>query len=378
MQFAVHGVLPAAHIKLNRYMVKDIAPVMAFLLSMVTLTLVHPLLVRFALDKDIVDKPNARRLNRVPIPVLGGVGIFVSSLVACSVYGILTGVFPSIATFISLLVILCMGVLDDIRDLKPKTKFITQIAVVLFLVLYEGLQIDNLHGVFGIYEIPAYVSLPLTVLSCVGLVNAMNLIDGIDGLSSGFCILAGVICYLFAMVQGNVVNACMAVSVIGALVPFFYFNVFGKKQKMFIGDSGSHFLGMLFAVMIMNTIHSYTPGDTTINNGIMAFTLAVMAHPVMDTLRVMTMRMLKGVSPFKADKSHLHHVIVALGLSHLRTTLLIVSLNLMVVAAWYTAFISGASPTVQFLSTLSAAVVCIMAPYFVAVKCLEKKSKTVS
>ena len=110
----------------------------------------------------------------------------------------------------------------------------------------------------------------------------------------------------------------------------------------------------------------------------MAFTLAVMAHPVMDTLRVMTMRMVKGVSPFKADKSHLHHVIVASGLSHLRTTLLIVSLNLMLVAAWYTTFISGASPTVQFLSTLSAAVVCIMAPYFVAVKCLEKKSKTAS
>ena len=359
-------------------MIKDIAPIIAFMLSMTVLLLVHPLLVRFALDKDIVDKPNARRLNRIPIPVLGGVGIFISSFVACVTNGLLTGIYPSFATLVALLVILCMGVLDDIRDLKPRTKFITQIAVVLFLVFADGLQIDNLHGVFGIYELPEYISLPLTVFSCVGLVNAMNLIDGIDGLSSGFCILAGLICYLFAMVQGNVVNGCMAISVIGALVPFFYFNVFGKKQKMFIGDSGSHFLGMLFAVMIMNTIHNYTPDDATINNGIMAFTLAVMAHPVMDTLRVMTMRMVKGVSPFKADKSHLHHVIVASGLSHLRTTLLIVSLNLMVVAAWYTTFISGASPTIQFLSTLSAAVVCIMAPYFVAVKCLEKKSKTAS
>ena len=341
---------------------------MAFLLSMVTLMLVHPLLVRFALDKDIVDKPNARRLNRIPIPVLGGVGIFISSFVACSVYGILTGVFPSIATLVSLLVILCMGVLDDIRDLKPKTKFITQIAVVLFLVLYEGLQIDNLHGVFGIYEIPAYVSLPLTVLSCVGLVNAMNLIDGIDGLSSGFCIAAGTIFCLFAAVQGNEINACMAVSVIGALVPFFFFNVFGKKNKMFIGDSGSHFLGMLFAVMIVNAIHNYTPGDTSINSGIMAFSLAVMAHPVMDTLRVMTMRMAKGISPFKADKSHLHHVIVAAGLSHLKTTLLITSLNLMVVAAWFVTFANGCSPTVQFLTALLAAVLFIVMPYFIVVK----------
>lgn len=359
-------------------MIKDIAPIIAFLLSMVILVMVHPLLVRFALDKDIVDKPNARRLNRIPIPVLGGVGIFASSALACVAYGAVTGAYPSLMIFVGLFVILCMGVLDDIRDLKPRTKFITQIAVVLFLVFFDGLQIDNLHGVFGIYELPEYISLPLTILSCVGLVNAMNLIDGIDGLSSGFCIAAGALFYLFATVQGNAVNSCMAVSVIGALIPFFFFNVFGKKNKMFIGDSGSHFLGMLFAVMIMKTICDYTPGETEINSGIMAFSLAVMAHPVMDTLRVMTMRMVKGVSPFKADKSHLHHVIVASGLSHLRTTLLIVSLNLMVVAAWYTTFVSGASPTVQFLSTLLAAVVCIMAPYFVAVKCLEKKSKTAS
>ena len=135
-------------------MIKDIAPIIAFMLSMTVLLLVHPLLVRFALDKDIVDKPNARRLNRIPIPVLGGVGIFISSFVACVTNGLLTGIYPSFATLVALLVILCMGVLDDIRDLKPRTKFITQIAVVLFLVFADGLQIYNLHGVFGIYELP--------------------------------------------------------------------------------------------------------------------------------------------------------------------------------------------------------------------------------
>ncbi len=356
-------------------MIKDTAPIIAFLLSMVTLVLVHPLLVKIALDKDIVDKPNARRLNRVPIPVLGGVGIFASSTVACVAYGLITGIYPSIIIFIALLVILCMGVLDDKRDLKPRTKFITQIAVILFLVFFDGMQIDNLHGVLGIYEIPGYISLPLTILSCVGLVNAMNLIDGIDGLSSGFCIAAGAIFYLFAVVQGNAVNSCMAVSVIGALIPFFYFNVFGKKYKMFIGDSGSHFLGMLFAVMILKTINDYNPGEKDINSGIMAFSLAVMAHPVMDTLRVMTMRMIKGTSPFVADKSHLHHVIISLGLSHLKTTLLITALNLMVVAAWYITFVNGLPPTVQFFSTLLAAVVFIVLPYFAAVKYKDKFSR---
>lgn len=351
-------------------MIKDIvAPVTALLISFVTVILLHPQLVKFALYKGIVDKPNARRLNRVPIPVLGGVGVYAGFTVALCICGAIFGIKISVASFIAITMMLCVGLLDDIKDLKPKTKFIAQIVAIVILIFCCGLKIDNLYGVFGIYEIPDCFSIPLTLFACVGLVNAINLIDGIDGLSSGYGIAAGGLFCLYGYVQGNQLNTLVSVAIIGALIPFFVYNVFGTKNKMFIGDAGSHFLGIIFCLLTLNIIHTDAAGyDTQESNGYIAFCLAVMAHPVMDTLRVMMMRICNGDSPFKADKTHLHHAIINMGFSHLKTTLLIIALNFIVVIAWYSTYVTGQSATIQFVTTLCAAVTVIVVPYFVFIK----------
>jgi hypothetical protein len=134
---------------------------------------------------------------------------------------------------------------------------------------------------------------------------------------------------------------------------------------MFIGDAGSHFLGIIFCMLILNVIYGGTANDTAASSGYIPFCLAVMAHPVMDTLRVMTMRICNRHSPFKADKTHLHHAIINIGLTHFRTTLLIIVLNLIVVAAWYLTYITGQSATTQLLVTLCVASITIIAPYFI-------------
>ncbi|MBQ5663704.1 MAG: hypothetical protein IIV19_04655, partial [Bacteroidaceae bacterium] len=173
---------------------------------------------------------------------------------------------------------------------------------------------------------------------------------------------------VYGYMHNNDLNILIAIATIGALIPFFIYNVFGTKNKMFIGDAGSHFLGIIFCILTLNVIHTDGAIDNILeSSGYIPFCLAVMAHPVMDTLRVMTMRICNGSSPFKADKTHLHHAIINMGISHFKTTLLIIALNLIVVAAWYTTYATGQSSTTQFIVTFCAAVTSIIIPYFIFV-----------
>lgn len=340
--------------------------IMASVLSAVVVSLVHPLLVKLALWKNIVDKPNARRLNHVPVPVLGGVGVFLGLIVALYTIAAMMGIqLPYIYTVL-LVLMLGVGFIDDVRDLSPYTKFSVQILAVLLLYFSCDMRIDNLHGIFGLYEIPMYISLPLTLIVCVGLINAINLIDGIDGLSSGYSLMASLLFGAWAYMSGDKINLLISCSLIGALVPFFIYNVFGKKCKMFIGDAGSHLLGIIFCIVSLNTLND--PVAKKMDSALIPFVFAVLSHPIMDTLRVMTMRMCKGRSPFMADKTHLHHALIGQGISHLATTLIIIGLNLVVVATWAFCFQRGMSATAQLFIAVAAAILCIILPYPLLVK----------
>ena len=341
------------------------------ILAALSVWVVHPYLVKFALKKSIVDNPNARKLNRMPVPVLGGVGVFLGFAIAFyTIAAIMHMQLPHIYIVV-LLLMLGVGFIDDLYDLKPAAKFMAQILAVLLLYFVCDLRIDNLHGVFGVYEVPVVVSFPLTIVACVGLINAFNLIDGIDGLSSGYSIVASTLFVAWTCVQSNNVNLLMSCALIGALVPFFIYNVFGKRYKMFIGDAGSHLLGAMFCILALNVIDSYSV-DGNVEAALIPFVLAVLSHPVFDTLRVMTMRMCKGHSPFKADKTHLHHALVGKGLTHLTTTLIIIGLNLLVVGAWLVCYKCNMSATSQLVVVIMAAMLCIVLPYPILTR--EKKA----
>lgn len=336
----------------------------ALLLSATGVWFVHPYLVRFAFKYNVVDKPNARKLNRVPIPVLGGVGVFVGFVIALYVVASVVHILLPNIYIVVLLLMLGVGLFDDLRDLKPYGKFAAQILAVLLLYFVCDLRLDNLHGIFGIYEIPMVISLPLTLFACVGLINSLNLIDGIDGLSSGYSIVASILFAAWTYVQSCNVNLLIVCALIGALVPFFIYNVFGRSYKMFIGDAGSHLLGIIFCIVTLNVVNSPS-SEAGIEAALIPFALAVLSHPVFDTLRVMTMRICKGHSPFKADKTHLHHALVEKGLTHLATTLTIVGLNLLVVGAWLVSYKCEMSATIQLLIVVMMSMLCIVLPYFV-------------
>ena len=309
---------------------------------------IHPYILKVAKVKNIVDNPDARKLQRVPIPVLGGLTVVfgvLSGLMAVNLSGDFFDLFP---VFASIIIILIVGLMDDMISLSPKVRFLVEIILVLYLIGTTGWQLNDFHGLWGLEVIPNYISIPLTVFACVGIINAINLIDGVDGYSSGYsivsCILFGVMFYEL----GNIRMVALAAIVAASLLPFFLHNVFGKHSKMFIGDAGTLSLGIIFSVFVITILSANQNIEVAQDNlGLIPFTLAVLCVPVFDTLRVMSARIARGKSPFSPDKTHLHHLFIELGYSHIGTTLSIIGINLFVVLCWFFAYKWGLSIDMQ-------------------------------
>lgn len=305
--------------------------------------------LKIAILKNIMDNPDERKIQRVPVPVLGGAAVFFGMLVAFAVAATIYDVSNMFAMVCVMMIMLYIGTIDDIIDLSPWVRFIIEIIVVLMLVFSDGSSIDNFHGLWGIGILPDFVAIPLTVFACVGIVNAINLIDGVNGLSSGYCIVTCLIFGLAFLLTGDVGRASLAILSIGALIPFIFHNVFGKKSKMFIGDGGTMMMGIIMSSFVINALKSHSTIAAAVpeNFGMVAFVLAVLAIPVFDTLRVMTARIVRGGSPFSPDKTHLHHLLLDYHFSHIGTTAVEILSNMLVVGVWYMAYRLGASVDMQ-------------------------------
>lgn len=310
--------------------------VIPFLVAFFVVLWVFPKILRLALDKNLVDNPDARKLQKRPIPVLGGMAVFFGVAVALLVAMLETYYADLFAIFLAMSVMLYVGTMDDLMGLSPNLRFLVEIVVVLLLIFVTNCQIDDFHGVFGLYTIPMWWAVPLTVFAAVGIINAINLIDGVNGLSSGYCVMA---CLLFGVVfyqAGDVPMVLLAAISAGALIPFFLHNVFGLSSKMFIGDGGTLVMGVVMATFVVQTLNHDSLVALHFNSsvGLIPFTLAVLSVPVFDTLRVMLSRIARGVSPFHPDKTHLHHIFIELGCSHSVTTFIILCLNFSIVVCW--------------------------------------------
>ena len=330
----------------------------AFVASLLAEAVVHSQVMKFAIKRKIVDSPNGRKLQREPVPVLGGVAVFFGIVVGMSVSSLFLGV--GIASLLPILLgvsmMLCVGIADDVSGLTPRLRFAIEILVTIMLVFITGTSLNDFQGLWGIREIPLWVSIPLTIVAVVGIINAINLVDGVDGLSSGYCILASAAFGLLYLKAGDIPMLLLCVISIGSLLSFFFHNVFGRKTKMFIGDGGSLMMGVVMSAYVVVAISSDGSCEkfSACGVGLVPFTLAVMCVPVFDTVRVMVMRILRHTSPFHPDKTHLHHLFIELGFSHVGTTASVLSLNLLVVLCWWLSFELGASVDVQFYVVMAS------------------------
>ena len=329
--------------------------IIPFFTALLLVGWIHPRLVKIALLKNIVDNPDARKLQRTPVPVLGGVAVFFGVVIAIGCMSSVVDCSGLPVVIMAMMAMLYTGTMDDILSLSPGLRFVIEIVVVLLLIFVGGYCIDDFHGLWNIGRFSYWCAVPLTVVAAVGIINAINLVDGVNGLSSGYCIMACLIFGTLFFLAGEAPMTILAAVSVGALIPFFLHNVFGKTSKMFIGDGGTLVMGVVMSVFVIAILQngSRVAAYVNPNVGLVPFTLAVLSVPVFDTLRVMSTRILKGTSPFRPDKTHLHHMFIDLGCSHVATTLALLGVNMFVVLCWWALEASGFSIAVQLYAVIA-------------------------
>jgi len=295
-----------------------------------------PATLRFCKKHRIYDHPSGRKIHKNAVPRLGGIVFMPSMLFSFAValsmlepiQNKVTLSLWTIYFLAALLLIYVTGIIDDIIGLKPLTKFLIQIAAACALPL-GGLYLNDMYGFLGLHELPFWAGFPLTVLVIAFIDNALNLIDGIDGLAACLSIIAlSGFCYMFAAEQVWAYSILTA-GLIGVLLSFLHFNLFGKcanGTKIFMGDSGSLTLGFILgALCVKYFMRNPAVISHRETNVFMAFTLLIL--PMLDTVRVFAVRLWHGCSPFNADKRHIHHKLMAAGLTQHKTLLCIVCLD---------------------------------------------------
>ena len=333
----------------------------------------QPHILRIAKDKDIVDNPDARKLQRIPVPVMGGVAVVFGLCVGVMILNMFGHFYNLFAVFTAVVIVMFVGFVDDVKGLSPKVRFLVEVLLIISLIFATGNQISNFHGLWGVEILSPLCSVPLTVFACVGILNAINLIDGVDGYSSGYCIMASALFgYVFYQL-GSMRMVALAAIMIAALLPFFLCNVFGRHSKMFIGDAGTLSMGVLMSTFVCNMLASSTDISTISTNiGLIPLSLSIMSVPIFDTLRVMSSRICRGTSPFHPDKTHLHHLFIDYGFSHIGTTFSILCMNCLVVATWFLSYKLGASIDEQLYVVIAMSVLITFVFYSVMNKLLEK------
>ena len=314
---------------------------LSFGLAAVITYLAIPVIINIAIEKKLVDMPDARKVHSNPIPSLGGIGIFAGFIMAILLCwpNHLAEIFTLQYLTAASLIIFFLGMKDDIVIISPLKKFIGQLVASWIIVYKCNLEITNFHGIFGVYQLPHLVTLGITYLAIVLIINAFNLIDGVDGLSAtlAFISAVGFAVYFYGFGQANFGFAVIAAALAGAIASFLIYN--HHPAKIFMGDTGSLLVGLVNAVLLIKFI-SIATFESVIANSVVLNTspvvgLSFLFIPLFDTARVFTLRILKGNSPFSPDRSHIHHILLDKGLSHNKVTLYIALSSLFVILLAY-------------------------------------------
>jgi len=303
--------------------------VVSFIVSWLIITMV----TRLAYRKQIFDKPNRRKIHVVAVPRLAGVAFFPATLFAMLAVAVIArNVYPDyfgvkftdtqwvnvhitigVLSLAAAMVIYFVGIIDDLHGVRYRTKFVAQIIAGLCLC-FSGLWINDLHGIMGLHEVSPWIGWPVTIFAIVFITNAINFIDGIDGLASGLCVMAMIYYIIVLLLTNSTQYAILAGAVLGALLPFLWINLMGtseKRTKSFMGDTGSLFLGLIVATL--GVVINWRLPESECAPNVLAVAFAPLILPCYDAVRVVIHRLRNHRNPFKADRNHIHHKFVALG-----------------------------------------------------------------
>jgi len=311
------------------YILIGIAIIFSFAVTFVAI----PSIVRVSKIKDLMALPNGRTSHITPTPSLGGVAIFAGVIVSSVVFTGITTAHELKYIIAAMLIIFFVGLKDDLHPMAAYKKFIGQTVAILFILIPGDFHLASLQGLFGLYELPYLVSLLITYILFLALINSFNLIDGIDGLASSVGILSSTFFGIAFLLGNHLAYAVMSFILSSSLTAFFYFNVFSKKNKIFLGDTGAMLIGLILAIFAVRFLNFESNTIMLIKSqSSPAILLAVLIVPLFDTARVFILRIVRGKSPFEADRTHIHHRLLDLEGSHLKTTAIILFANIILIA----------------------------------------------
>lgn len=346
--------------------------VLPFITSFIIVLLSTPSFIQVAIKKRLFDEPSEdRKIHKRVVPLMGGMMIFAGTLFSFLLWfptnemGIIKYIVPC------LLIMFFVGMKDDIIGTAPAKKLAAHLVVAFIMVLMADVRLTSLHGLFGIREIPDWAGILLSVFTYIVIINAFNLIDGVDGLAAGIGLISASLFGAWFYFAGDYVYAVLSFALAGGLFGFLRFNF--SPAKIFMGDSGSLTIGFLFAALAIEMVEFDAQKSLPlIISGISKpiFAMSILVYPLIDTIRVFTLRILSGVSPFTADRNHLHHRLIDLGLSHWQTVIIIYLFSILVVGA--SVYARHFNPSYAFVVIMSSVVVLIQIPFLIT---LKKKRK---
>ena len=304
--------------------------VISFLVSFYAI----PVIVTVANKKKLYDIPDERKIHTTPISSLGGLGIFVGFMLGLllsinSVNGI-GGFQFYIASF---MVIFFFGIKDDILVLSPLKKLIGQVMVAAILMFKAGLVITSMHDFLGIHQIDYTLGCFLTLFTIVVVMNAYNLIDGVDGLAGTVSVITSSIFGFFFFVNGDIFFSIMAFTFASSVIGFLIYNY--SPAKIFMGDTGAMLSGAVNVILVIRFIETAKSGSVLPILATPAMGFGVLLMPLLDTLRVFSIRMIHGRSPFSPDRNHLHHMLLDRGYNHIKVTSIIAATAILFIVLTY-------------------------------------------
>lgn len=299
-------------------------------ISIILSSIILPRILVVAFRKKLFDIPDERKVHTGVVPRLGGISFaptilftlafttgvryLIGEEIPSEMLRVVVPEFFFLACGLTLLYL--TGIKDDLVGMRYRSKFFVQILAAVLIPL-SGLWINNLYGVFGINELTPWLGIPFTILVIIFITNAINLIDGIDGLASGLSSVSLVILGSLFLYNDMWIFATLAFATFGVLLPFFYYNVFGqveRKKKIFMGDTGSLTLGYILAFLTIRYV-SYDPNITPFSEGAIVVAFSTLIVPMFDVIRVVMLRARMHKPLFEPDKNHIHHKFLAMGIS---------------------------------------------------------------
>ena len=286
-----------------------------------------PIIIKVARDKKLFDEPDERKVHKVVIPTLGGLGIFAGFILAILLCVPTTTTNSQLQYYAAAaIVIFFLGIKDDILVLSASKKFIGQLVAACIIIKFGGVHLANMHGFLGIYSIPRIASGILTLFTVLVIINSFNLIDGIDGLAGCLGLLTTLIFGTYFFYAGYPIYSIIAFSMTGSLIGFLVYNF--SPAKIFMGDTGSLLIGLVNAILVIKFINiAGNPSGAFPLKAAPAIGFAILIVPLFDTLRVFSLRLLNKRSPFSPDRLHIHHFLLDLGLTHRTITIGCVAAN---------------------------------------------------